>query len=458
MQENNNGEKEQRDGERDEFFEPVPARKDEPAPKKSKTAKRIGAVCAAVAVAAVGFLAGWLGRYYALDEGLRTFLWAKKTTENNYYQPIDEDALYDDLIAALENQIDRYSCFYTADEYAKIVRESEGQNVGIGIAVAESEGLPMLYTVVGNSPAELAGLRQGMYVVEYGKDGDSLQTGGVEQLFSFIDAQSGEFVFRCGYDKEGADAQNYTLTRREYLASYVRYRDSETSFAFRGEKELALTQTDEPLEGLDGKTAYIRLDEFNGNADTEFVRCLEKMKERGRENLILDLRGNGGGYMTTLCSIASHLMKNAKGGSPIVATAQYRNGKKVAFAADGNDYSDYFTQNSSFKVLADENTASASECLIGALVDYGTIGYGDIYLRKDAGTDTAKTYGKGIMQSHFPSASGDVMKLTVATIHWPVTGKCIQDVGVTEQDGAKFVVSPLIWGAEDVLLDAVIGA
>ncbi|MDE7158698.1 MAG: hypothetical protein K2N74_03900, partial [Clostridiales bacterium] len=256
-----------------------------------------------------------------------------------------------------------------------------------------------------------------------------------------------------------------------YTPAFCSYRDSEVSYSFRysadvsfsdlSRRELeivtanAFESTQYLLSGLDKKTAYIRLDEFNGNAAEEFRVCLQKMKERGRENLVLDLRSNGGGYMDILLEIASHTMKNAPSGRALVSSAKFKNGNVYNYSSSGNNYYTYFTENSHVTLLADEYTASASECLIGALVDYGTISFSDIVLRKDAASGQARSYGKGIMQSHFQHKNGSVLKLTVAEIFWP-NGKSIHGKGVTEEDGAKSVVSPFVWGEDDVLLTQVL--
>ncbi|MCM1441443.1 MAG: S41 family peptidase [Roseburia sp.] len=449
-------------GEKDEFFDAPPAPAPEGSvPKKKNRAKAIAIAVGAAVLAVVCFFAGWLSYYYSLDEGLRTFLWAKKTTEKNYYKEIDSDALYDDLMEALEGQVDRYSRFYTRDEYAQIVRESEGENEGIGISVTEEEGIPRLYTVVGNSPAYLAGLKSGMYVSGFGLQEGELQTGNVDGLFAFLDGQKGEFTLRCGFEKDGSDGRLYNLKKRVYLASYCTYFDSDGGTYYASSEngaELTATAVSEGYDApllLNGKTAYIRLDEFNGRADEEFQACLELMKEKKRETLILDLRGNGGGYMTTLCSIASHLMKNATESRPVVATAKYRNGKNETFRADGNDYGSYFGENSRIVLLADNGTASASECLIGAMIDYGTVSSEDIFLRRDWDGAEARTYGKGIMQSHFPNLSGDVMKLTVATVHWPLSGNCIQDIGVKAQDEAHAYTTSYLQKGDPMLAYAI---
>ena len=90
-------------------------------------------------------------------------------------------------------------------------------------------------------------------------------------------------------------------------------------------------------------------------------------------------------------------------------------------------------------MLADNQTASASECLIGCMLDYGTIDYSDICLAYRG--DEAKTFGKGIMQTTYPliGFNAGAVKLTTARICWPVSKKCIHGVGVLVSDGARTV-------------------
>ena len=449
--------------EKDEFFDPIP---EIPAPApyaaaapaptgKSKAIKIVCSVFLALVFVAIGFTAGWLGYYYSLDERMRNFLWAKDTADKNFYKEIDQDAFYEKIFSALD--LDPYSCYYTPEEFEIIMQEGEGQNEGVGVALTDEivggKTLPLIALLVENSPAQKAGIRKGMHVYGFGKTAEAELSGNTDALIVCLSEITGDIYVRCGYTEAGA--QVYKLRKQEYQAAFCYYRDSEKSYGFRGDKKLSLTETHDPLTGADGKTAYIRLDEFSGNAAEEFAQCLALMKERGRENLIIDLRTNGGGYLTILQEIAAHLMRNAEGSKPVVATSKYRNGRTERYAATANDFASYFGAGARGAVLADEGTASASECLIGALVDYGTVSYGDIYLRKDAATGVARSYGKGIMQSHYPNASGGVMKLTVAEIFWP-NGRSIHGVGVTEKDGCVGIEAPLVWGERDGMLAEVL--
>lgn len=418
--------------------------------KDGRAGKRALFIVLSVVLALVMFGAGWLGSYLALGRNARSLLWAIDKTQKEYYTELDEEDIYEKLFDALSP--DRYSYYMTAEEYEGVLREQQGVNEGVGISViAQQDGL-RVYSVVGNSPAELAGVREGMYLFAYGADEAHLieAKGDAAALTSFIRENAGPVVLRCGYGE--GDAKNFIVTKGSYLASYCSYYDSEAAFLFRGEEKLALTQTEQPLAGLDDKTAYIRIDAFDGNVSAEFAQCLAKMKERGRMHLVLDLRSNGGGYLNDLVSVASHLLREAEGRAP-VAEARYRNGNVRRFVASDTDFSAYFTSDSRVTLLADENSASASECLIGALVDYKTIGYGDIYLR----AETGRTYGKGIMQSTYRDLHGNAMKLTVAEIFWPVSGKSIHGVGVTVSgDGAVAIEAPALRGERDEMLEQVL--
>lgn len=405
-----------------------------------------------VLVAVVCFLVGWFGNFYSVDPRMRDLMWMVDTIEQKYYKEVDLDELYGNLYDAATPDI--FSAFLTPEEYATIVAESQGTSSNFGIALGNEEGVMHIARVVGNSSADLAGIRVGMYLYRFGMSESELQSGDYEALSHFLRGKANKnVVFECGFTPESARC--YTVKSTEYLASYCEYRDSGATFKFRGKDTLSLTEEGEGLDGLPSDTGYIRLYEFEGNAAQEFELCLRKMSERGRSNLVLDLRYNGGGYLNILQSISSHFLKNADENTPVVATAKYRNGRVSEFRATGNDYNVYFGADSKITVLADENSASASECLLGVLIDFGACDFGDIYLRMTE-DGTAHSYGKGVMQSTYVTTGGAALRLTAAEIFWP-KGKSIHGVGVTAAgDGANAVEAPLLPGESDVFLEKVL--
>ena len=124
---------------------------------------------------------------------------------------------------------------------------------------------------------------------------------------------------------------------------------------------------------------------------------------------------------------------------PVVVTSKSKSGNVERYRANGNRFYDYFTKNSRICVLADGSTASASECLLGCMLDYGAISYKDICLSMRGGV--AKTYGKGIMQTTYQLSlfERDAVKLTTAKIYWPISGNCIHERGILPIDGTKTV-------------------
>lgn len=347
-----------------------------------------------------------------------------------------------------------------SDNEENAVEVVNGEN-GAGISLTRKYDPMRVYQVVGNSSADNAGLRRGMYILKYGatENVEEMVSGSSNEFFAFVnklepDAEKNvTFYMQCSFDKSGEDAEVYCVKTQTYQATYCYYRDNSGTYRFRGEgdeKKLEKMEKEEPL-ALPDKSAYIALTEFTGNAAKEFKECLELMKKNGCENLILDLRGNGGGYMDVFVEIASYLLKETTSGAQKVAYAKFRSGAIVSYSTRKSYYNDYFGANSKINVLADEYTASASECLIGALVDYKTISYSDIYLRENE-NGVAKTYGKGIMQTHYEDDFGNTLKLTSAEIFWPLSNTTIHDKGVLPSDGAHAIPSSLLPDKNDSFL------
>ncbi len=388
------------------------------------------------------FALGSMACYFSFDPELRSLAKLKGTIQGKYYKEITDEEFYDVVFDAVNGKLlDRYSAYMTADEYAADLAEGTGYWSGIGIdfLIKENAGdeSTRIATVSGNSPAEKAGIEGGAYLVGFGKTEES-----VEHNPSFTDFE--EFLKGQGKGetfyvkiKDGEDIKIVSLAKKAFVENYVYYRTSETGYRFEGQKATTMVEFNGALRALDQDTAYIRLTQFNGNAAEQFKKAMDKFKADGKKHLVLDLRANGGGYMDILSEIASYFTKNTKSNAPLIAVATERSGKTEKFYAEGNYFGKYFQSDSKIRVLADNGTASASECLIGAMVDYGAVGYGDIFLSYRG--ETAKTYGKGIMQTTYPlsptSGSTDAVRLTTATIRWPVSGRCIHDIGLTVADG-----------------------
>jgi carboxyl-terminal processing protease len=230
-------------------------------------------------------------------------------------------------------------------------------------------------------------------------------------------------VLRDGEEKE------FTFTAAEYITSYITYFDSEKSFVFESDEvdgKPVGKSRDGGLKELDGDTAYIKLDQFEGNAAKELDGALAFMKERGRSKLVLDLRNNGGGSMSVLEDIASLLIDNDGKSRFTIAVAKGKEDEEV-FKTGRNAYYDNVK---GISVLANNRSASASECLIGAMLYYGgQFSLDRLVIEKD-GDGVAKTFGKGIMQTTYMLITGGAVKLTTAQVFWPDSETCIHGKGI----------------------------
>ena len=405
--------------------------------KRKKWKMRLVAIGIAVASFAVGGVATW----FSLDKEMRTLIKVKNGIEKNYYKEITDDEFYGAIFKVVnEDVLDRYSCYMTADEQLSNKQEMAGNRSGLGLVFATKtstgEDQLRIVRICGNSPAEAAGVKVGSFVNGFGKSETEIKDSvRFDELLAFLSGFGENEAFYLRLNENGTE-KIVSMSKQAYVESYVFYRTKTEAYGFSGKNATVLTKKGEPLACLNEDTAYIRLTQFAGVAKENFEDALKQFKRDGKKNLVLDLRGNGGGYLDVMQALSGYFCKNTDKKRPVVAVADY--GKKIEkYRADFNRYDEYFSADSRICVLADINTASASECLIGSMVDYGAISYADICLSERGGV--AKTFGKGIMQTtYYLSARLDALKLTTAEIKWP-SGYSIHDRGVLPEDGAKTV-------------------
>lgn len=396
-----------------------------------------------VIIAVVSFFGGFGAHWFSLDKDMRTLIKVKNKIDKEYYKDISDEEFYNPIFNAVNNEVlDDYSKYIRSEDYSAENASNQGQRSGLGLvfygSAYEKEWQTVVTRVSGNSPAEKAGFLVGDKVTGFGVSQENIADCESFQHFSDFLYQTADDVALYVRVQRGAESVILSVTRANYVESYVLYKSNTASYTIVGDDDDEVLAVGKPLAALDNDTAYIRLIRFMGKADDFFENALEIFKAEGKKNLVLDLRGNGGGDMKILQEIASYLCKDAKSRKPVVSIADYGD-KKEYFKADGNDYYEYFTQDSRVCVIADNGSASASEALMGAMLDYGTTAYSDICLIQENGE--AKTFGKGIMQTTYVMdvIEQDALRLTTARILWPTTGTCIHDRGILASDGTKSV-------------------
>ncbi len=422
----------------------------QPIQKRPKKVKW-GRILLTVGIAAISFGCGMLATWAAFDPEIRTLLTVKDRIQGDYYKEVTDEEFYKAVFGGInDNLLDDYSRYMTKEEFEASVSDLAGNRIGIGLVFTSSSADPLRITrVCGNSPAEAAGILAGERIVGYGKtQGEILSATTFDAFSAFLSdyGEKEEFVLQLQSDET---ERFVTVYKAAYVENYVFYRTNEKAYTFTGENADVLTEKGEPLACLDDDTAYIRLVQFTGNAAWEFDLAMRQFKSEGKKHLILDLRENGGGYLDTMQSIASYFCKSATASDPVVAVADFGE-KRTSYKAYGNWYYDYFTNESSIYVLADAYSASASECLIGCMMDYGAIDFSDICLAERDGV--AKTYGKGIMQETqiVNLLDGDAITLTTAEIRWPLSNRSIHGRGVLPEDGTKTVMESIDYETETV--------
>lgn len=314
----------------------------------------------------------------------------KKTGEieeliNAYYlDEIDgqkvEDTMYTGMVAGLE---DPYSVYYSKEELESMEESISGAYSGIGATLTQDPDTGELSVVscFDGTPAQEAGLQPGDVIT--GWNGKSVEGIELSELVSKIKTDPEEqLTLEIERDGETLEVE---LTRREVQIPTVEY------------------------EMLDNQIGYIRLVEFDEVTADQFKEALEDLENQNMEKLIIDVRNNPGGVMQVVCDMLDQLLPEG-----LIVYTEDKNGNRKEYTSDEEHQ---FTK--PLAVLANENSASASEIFAGAIQDYGI---GTI-----VGTTT---FGKGIVQRTFYLSDGTGVKLTVAKYYTP-KGHDIHKKGIT---------------------------
>ncbi len=408
--------------------------------KPSKAFKAIIAIVIAMMVVA-SFFAGFFTYKAIQGEKANSISWLIGQIDK-HYMVYDEQTgevrkfTTKDYAEAIKNGLlDKYSDYYTAEEYSDVISTKQGNTFGIGVSfLSGDDAQPVIFKLKGNSPAKKSGLKVGDLLVAGQIDGQKTTFENYNQMLSFLDARQNEQEFILYVTRDGEfENKAFTLKKQVFVTSYAEYVDSQKVGEFtsdEGQSTLSLNVVDGGNPALDSLTAIIKLDQFEGNAAGQMADALELMKTRGRTKLILDLRDNGGGYMDVLEKICSRLTYG-QSEKTLIARALYKDNSTDDFYTLG----DYFNREiTSVVAIANEHTASASECLLGAMLYYGRgIDQNKLIVVNDglANQACAKTYGKGIMQTtYYNYTGGDAVKLTTAYIYQPDKQTCIHGVGL----------------------------
>lgn len=365
--------------------------------------------------------------------------WFVKTIKEHYYYTLPDEAFDgDDFKKIAADYLDAYSAYYTAEEYINVLLSNAGSKSGIGISTSFVAGKGIyVSSVVGNSPAYLSGMIAGEWLVSGSAGGEEVTFTSSKDFTNLVNS-AGDGV---NISFTSADGNTYTCAKSEYTATYAYMASKDNAWVF-GDTVTGDSITTKHISYLPENTAYIRLSQFYGEAAEEFSQLINDFNAEGFTSLILDLRSNGGGYVSVMQRIAYTFSGSTKK-TAMLARDKYGNEADYR-CVKVNSSAAVLSPETEVYVLANSSTASASEALIGAMLCYGSLekqniflsDYSEEYLNwlESIGQErkTARTYGKGIMQSTFVNDSTkEALKLTTAQIYWPDESTCIHDKGIT---------------------------
>lgn len=407
--------------------------------KKSVLKKVLAIVLSAVILVAT-FFGGYFANYLFTDKSVRkaTDIISIMQGVGYIYDPVtgeEREITDEDIADAIVNAfLDDYSAYYTEEEFNVVQDNSKGKYGGMGVGFFDTKDLN-IDQVSMNSPFDRAGIKVGDKIVSVNKIGEEpIVITSVNQVLTFVDGLELEESVEFTIEQNGTQ-KTITVAKENYVRAYVYYCDDAYEYRFSSTDGTSPKGKSYQLENSNitsSSVGYVRFDNFYGDAFNQMQEVLNFMKSRNKTKLVLDLRNNGGGYMDVFTKIASLFVYNGGTRKTPVAYSKGKTGMEE-YSTDKNRFCDFLEN---MVILANENTASASECLIGAIVTYkdAVQGIQNVIVEENS-FGVARTYGKGIMQTTYKLLSGGALKLTTAKILWPDKTTCIHTVGVTPSAG-----------------------
>ena len=302
---------------------------------------------------------------------------------NLYVDGVDEQKMVETGIKAMLKELDPHSTYLTAKEVEKMNEPLQGNFEGIGVQFNMADDTLFVIQTVSKGPSEKVGILPGDRIVTVNDTAIAGVKMARDEIMKRLRGPKGTVV--C-----------LGVVRRGYAEPLV----------------FNVTRDKIPVNTLDAaymiapKVGYIKISSFGATTHQEFSDALQQLKKEKMQHIILDLQGNGGGYLKAAVDMANDFLKE---GQQIVYT-EGKNSPRSEFLAEGKGQ----FQEGRLVILIDEYSASASEIVTGAVQDW------------DRGIVVGRrSFGKGLVQRPIPMPDGSMIRLTVARYHTP-SGRCIQ--------------------------------
>ena len=304
---------------------------------------------------------------------------------NHYVDPISLDTIYEKAIPALLSELDPHSEYIPAKLFDRVNENLEGEFDGIGIVFNAMTDTITVLSVIPQGPSDKAGVRAGDRIVRIDGRNVAGQKLAQDSMMRLMRGKRGTHV-KLSIERMGhGRAVEVDVTR-----AAIELHSIETAFII------------DKRSGI----GYVRLSQFARTTYKELRESLAKLREEGMSSLILDLRGNSGGFLDQAILLANEFLDDEK----LIVYTVDRSGKKQLQCSNGKGGSKELP----LAILVDETSASSSEILAGAIQD------------NDRGLIIGRrTFGKGLVQTQIPFSDGSAIRLTIARYFTP-TGRSIQ--------------------------------
>ena len=303
--------------------------------------------------------------------------------DNDYVDAVNTDSIVDLTVNNILAKLDPHSIYMPPSEQLQVAESMKGNFVGIGVNFYMYKDSVAVIKPVADGPSAKAGIESGDRILYADKTklfGRKLPS---DSLFSKLKGTVGSDIELTIYRKSEGKKLKVKIKR----------------------DVIPIKSVDATLL-LNATTGYIKINRFAETTYSEFMTGLINLKQQGAKSLIIDVRDNGGGYMEEAIAIADELLPNKQ---LIVFTKNKKGNVDKTFATEKGSF-----ENGNVFVLINENSASASEILAGAVQD------------NDRGTIVGRrSFGKGLVQREMDFSDGSAVRLTIARYYTP-TGRSIQ--------------------------------
>ena len=338
--------------------------------------------------------------------GFYHFLHSYRIVKDNYFRPIDENALWQGaskgMLASLE---DPYSTVLAGDTFNSFMETTNGEYGGIGVVMGlDGNGFIRIFNVFEGSAAEKAGIQSGDTILSV--DGTSVDELGLTGTAQAVRGENGTEV-NLAISRNGKPL-TFTVNRSNVSLPTVLSRM------------------------VEGNIGYIHIFTFSRHTPDEFKKQLSTLKDQGCEKLIIDLRMNPGGMIDSVVAVADQILT---GGTVVSYHTMHQGSENFTIKGIDNPMP--------MAVLIDKNSASASEILAGAVQD------------KKEGTIIGETsYGKGTVQAVYPDGNREALKISIAEYR-TAAGRIIDKKGIVPDIPVEQTGHPFSFSSDNVLQKAV---